>query len=107
MSNVDVLYIGNDAILELRGLENDLTGQFLNAATVTATLTDATGTQIAGAAWPMTLAYVAASDGTYRATLPYTLALTPNEKVTAAISVDAGSGLRAFWALEFVARRRS
>lgn len=106
MSNVFVYYIGNDNIIELDGLKNDLTGAPLDAATVTVTLTDAHGAEVGGDTWPRTLAHVPGSRGLYRAILPHTLALAENQRATATVTVDAGDGLRAQWALECVARRR-
>ena len=107
MSNVNILYTSNDTVLEVRGLKNEVTGAFLNAATVTATLVDSDGDEVAGETWPKTLDYVSSSDGVYRATLPYTLSLASGGRYTAQISVNAGSGLRASFALPCVARSRA
>ena len=91
----EVLYFGNDMILEVRGLQNEVTGAYLNSATVTVTLIDKVGAQVAGASWPMSMAYVAASDGVYRATLPYSLSVTRNARYTAIVDINAGTGQRA------------
>ena len=107
MSNVNILYTGNDTVLEVSGLKNEVSGAFLNSAAVTATLVDADGDQVAGETWPKTLVYVESSDGTYRATLPYTMALAAGGRYVAQISVNAGSGLRASFALPCVARGRA
>lgn len=107
MSNVNVIYTGNDTVIEVKGLKNEVTGAFLNSATVTATLVDAEGDQVAGETWPKTLAYVASSDGIYRATLPYTMSLAAGGRYVAQISVNAGSGLRASFSLPVVARGRA
>jgi hypothetical protein len=106
MSNVSILFVGNDTVLEVRELKGEVVGDFLNAATVTATLVDAAGAQVAGETWPKTLTYVTGSDGIYRATLPYTLSLTAGGRYTANISVNAGAGLRAAFSLPCVARAR-
>lgn len=107
MSNVNIVYTGNDTVLEVKGLKNEVTGAFLNSATVTATLVDDDGNQVAGETWPKTLEYVADSDGIYRATLPYTLSLAAGGRYEANISVNAGAGLRASWSLPVVARSRA
>jgi hypothetical protein len=107
MSNVAILYTGNDTVLEIKGLKNEVTGGFLNAATVTATLVDSDGDEVGGHDWPATLAYVTDSDGIYRATLPYGMALTSGGRYTAQITANAGSGLRASWAIPCLARART
>lgn len=107
MSTIQILYVGNDTILEIDRLKNELTGAYLNSATVTVTLRDEAGAEVAGDTWPKTMAYLAGSNGVYRATLPHTLALTASQRVTAAISVDAGAGLVAAWDVECVARVRN
>jgi hypothetical protein len=106
MSNIHVLHVGNDAILEVQNLKNELSGASLNAATVTVTLVDADGEQVTGDTWPKTMAYVAGSNGTYRCTLVYGLGLVDGERYTAQITANAGAGLRAVWDMECVARPR-
>lgn len=107
MSNINILYVGNDNILELDSLKNDLTGADLNAATVSVTLKDSAGANVAGSSWPLAMTYVAASNGTYRATLGYAIALVAGGRYTATITADAGAGLHASWAVECVARTRN
>lgn len=107
MSNVNILFTGNDTVLEVKGLKNEVTGDFLNAASVTATMVDAEGDQVAGDVWPKSLVYVTGSDGTYRATLPYTMNLVAGGRYVAQISVNGGAGLRASFSLPCVARGRA
>lgn len=107
MSNVHILLDNNDSILEVDGLKNELTGAYLNSATVTVTLKDAAGANVTGDTWPKALAYLALSNGTYRATLLYSLALTAGSRYTATIIADGGAGLRAEWTLECVCRARN
>lgn len=106
MSNVKVVFVGNDAILEVADLRNKATGANLNAATVTATLADLNGTELQGQSWPLTLAYVSNSKGVYRATLSYALQIAPRDRFNTTITVNAGGGLRARWVLECVAAER-
>jgi hypothetical protein len=103
MSTIHVLNRGNDHVLELRGLKNEVTGAPLTSATVSVTLVDSTGAQVTGDTWPKTMSHVAG--GTYRCTLVYGLALVLDGRYTAQITADAGPGLRALWDL-FVARDR-
>lgn len=106
MSNVKLLWVGNDMILEVAELRNTATGAYLNAATVTATLTDAAGVNLGGQSWPLAMVYVTGSNGIYRATLTYALQITARERVTATIAVNAGGGLRAQWVLDCIAADR-
>lgn len=107
MSNINVLLVNNDNILEVDGLKNELTGADLNAATVTVTLKDAAGVNVAGDTWPKTMAYVTGSHGTYRATLLYSMPLTDGARYNAVISANGGAGLQAAWTVECVARARN
>lgn len=107
MSTIHILLDNNDSIIEVYDLKNELTGDFLNTATVQVTLKDATGTNVTGDTWPKTLAYVTASSGIYRATLLYSLGLTADSRYTATVTADAGAGLRAEWNLDCVCRVRS
>lgn len=107
MSTIHILLDNNDSIIEVYDLKNELTGDFLNTATVQVTLKDSTGTNVTGDTWPKTLNYVTASNGIYRATLLYTLGLTADSRYTATVTADAGAGLRSEWVLEMVCRTRT
>jgi hypothetical protein len=106
MSDVHILYDGNDMILEVSALKNEVTGGFLNAATVTVSLADTDGNPVDGNAWPLALGYVTDSDGIYRVTLADTLVLTPDTRYLAEVIADAGSGLRAKWVEDCICRTR-
>lgn len=106
MSDVHILFEGNDMMLEVAGLKNELTGAFMNSATVTVSLADNDGEPVDGNAWPLPLQYVADSDGVYRATLADTLDLTSNTRYVAELIADAGAGLRGKWLLDCVCRKR-
>jgi hypothetical protein len=106
MSNIALLYVGNDSVLAI-DLRNDLTGADINDATVTVRLRDSMGTDVDGETWPKNLAYVAGSGGIYRVTLPYSLEITPGGRYFAVIVADAGAGLRAEWTVECVGRMRN
>jgi hypothetical protein len=107
MSNIHIILDNNDSVIEVFDLKNELTGVFLNAATVTVTLKDSVGVNVAGDSWPKTLTYEAGSNGIYRATLLYSLGLTAGSRYTATVTADAGAGLRAEWNLECVCRVRN
>lgn len=106
MSTVVELLMGNDMVLQVDDLRDEISGAYLNAATVTVTLTDALGGSVGGATWPMTLTHVTGTDGTYRAALPYSLQLTANARYRATLNVNAGPGLVAQRVMPLVARQR-
>lgn len=107
MSNVHILYVGNDTVLQMENLQDDIGGTFVGRADVQATLVDDQGNEVAGAIWPLSLVYLEGSKGMYRLTLPYTLALTPNRRYVVQVVADAGPGLHAEWAMECVAKARN
>lgn len=102
----EILYVGNDMILELRGLQRQDTAAYMNAATVTVTMKDSEGTTIAGS-WPQAMGYVSSSNGVYRATLAYNMAVTENARYTATVTADGGAGLRARWDIPCFVRTRT
>ena len=106
-TTAEILYDENDHVVEIRGLENETTGENLNAATVSCTLKDADGNNVTGQSWPTTMTYVTDSAGVYRATLAYGLALTPGGRYTLDLDVNAGAGLRGHWEVPCVCRVRS
>lgn len=94
---IESLIIDTDNVIELSAFQNETDDSYINDATVTVTLLTMGGTEVSGGAWPLTMSYVAASDGIYRATLPDTLALKPNKRYLAKVIADGGSGLRRTW----------
>ncbi len=94
---VEILFDKNSMLLRLNGARDAKTAAFLNAATVTARLVDAQGVDIVGQTWPLTLDYVATSDGDYCGTLNDTLEQTIDAIETAQVTFDGGMGLKAFW----------
>lgn len=91
----EVIYVGNDNAVQVVGLA-DLDGVYVNAATVTARLQTAAGVDVAGQTWPLTLAYVAASDGLYRGILESALVLTEGAAYRLEISAVSGSSVAAW-----------
>ncbi len=70
-----MLAVDSSNVLELRGLRNVVDDEYVNNAIVQATIVDANGDEITGETWPVSLSYVAASDGVYRYTLSYLIDL--------------------------------
>jgi hypothetical protein len=107
MSAIYELFVGNDTVLEVQGLRSDVTGEPQNTATLSVTLLDARGAEVAGQAWPMPMPYVEGSNGLYRVLLPSTLPLVPDVRYLARIVADAGQGLVGTWNMECVGRTRN
>ena len=106
MSTIVVIYVGNDNLLKADHVREEVTGEFMNSATVQVTLFDGNGEEVGGDTWPRTMDYVTDSKGVYRTTLPKTLDLVPNGRYVAAVEVDGGAGLYAKWTIQCVARSR-
>lgn len=104
-----VAYVGNDNLIEVLGLQNEVSGAFIDdagGASVTAVVKDLAGNMVTNAD-SITLAYVAASNGDWRGTLRDDAALKSGADYIAEITADGGAGLRAFWRLPFKAEDRA
>jgi len=106
MSSIKAIFKDNDMVLEVSDITNDTTGVHINDATVTATIKDSTGADVSGIAFPITLSYVANSDGVYRGLLPAELVLTSNARYKAIIDAVSGSGSKAHWEVDLVCKIR-
>jgi hypothetical protein len=93
MSTATNLYIGVDTVVTYGGMQNPITAAYINDATVTCTIKDLTGTAVTptGFTWPVTLAYVAASDGIYRGTIDKNIAITAGISYWLEITAVSGS----------------
>jgi len=103
------LYVGaNDNILTLTGLMNESTQTYINDAAVTVTLVDKNDVQVSGETWPLTMGYIAASNGNYRSILTDTLSATLSNGVEliAQITANAGAGLNGFWEIKINTAKR-
>ena len=72
-----VWYRDNSYYIKITGLKNKKDDSFINDAVVTARVQDQDGSDVTGETWPVTMSYIAASDGEYDVT------------VTSALSLDA------------------
>ena len=100
-----IYYPGNSGVLQIDALKNAQTDAYINDATVEATLVDRTDTEVSGQTWPLTLSYVAASDGTYRGVVEEDLSVVVSAPYTAKITVTSGV-LVAYWELPITIRTR-
>jgi len=101
------LYISNDNLLSVTGLKNASSGSYMNNSTVTATLKDTAGDVVTGQTFPITLSYIADSDGNYQATLENTLSITEGTTYNATITATSASGLYAEWEMQMTATKRT
>ena len=102
----EIIFVANNNLIELRGLRDETSGDFLNSATVTVTVKNAAGNAISGDTWPKTMTYVTDSDGVYRANVSYAADLAADATYTASITADAGAGKRAQWEMPLLAKTR-
>jgi hypothetical protein len=93
---VSNLYIGNSNRIEVQGLRNGITGEFLNGATAFFSVYR-DGLVISGGS-NIAMEYVAGSNGRYAGVLPETADLTTASH-TVTITVDAGDNADAFWTI--------
>lgn len=94
---MNVLLIANDQTVDVIGLQDRVTGSYLNEKLVEVTIFDKTGTEVSGQTWPTVLEYVPASDGDYRGNLSDEMVLLRGKQYFVNIDVDAGGGLKANW----------
>jgi hypothetical protein len=100
-------FVANTNVLDLTGLRNEITDAYINDATVTVTVKDSDGAEVAGQVWPLTMSYVAASDGNYRAFLSAQLPFVAKAKYTAFIEANGGANLVGHWEFHFKPTARS
>lgn len=102
---MSVLWVLNDNLLKMEGLR-DANGAYQNSATVSLiSLVDKAGVTVTGITLPLALAYVAASNGEYRATIQDTANLVDDVTYIGIVTVDSG-GLQARMSIETKARTR-
>jgi hypothetical protein len=87
------LYIDNSNVIELRELKNSATGAADTGATVSVTVKDSAGDNVAGETWPVSLTH--ASGGTYRGTLSDAVELVEGAVYTSVVSVTGSGGQKA------------
>lgn len=82
------LYLGNDMRVRWDLMSDELTGDYINDATVTFTLKDSDGDAVAGAS-AVSMPYVVDSDGRYQAKLAGSVALTNQARYFLEISASS------------------
>lgn len=62
---MNIFYHNNSNVIEVQGLRNAITEEYVNDADITATMTDLEGNELDGETWPLTLT-ATGSLGVYR-----------------------------------------
>lgn len=107
MAEIETYFIDNNNLIKLSGLRDAAHGIYLNGASVSVTVIDATtDAEIAGQTWPATMEYVPESSGDYQATLDYDLIVNPAQALIAKVVADAGEGLRLSLRVPVIAKYR-
>lgn len=100
------VFVANTNMLELIGLRSEVEEEYINDAAVSVTIKTKAGVEVSGAAWPLSMPYVAASNGDYRVVLSEDIAFEHKADYIAYIDADAGVGRVGHWELAFEARTR-
>lgn len=99
-------YVANTNVLEVRGLKSAIEDAFINDATVSVTVKDGEGVEVAGQSWPAAMAYVTSSDGWYRTIIEDGVDFEADETYYAFIDADAGTDRIGHWEFAFVPKTR-
>lgn len=86
----NLLYVSEDNVITLDALTNSTTGEYVNDATITMTLTTEAGVAVDDAL-NLEVTYVSDSDGLYRGTLPNTLELSEGVRYYLILSGSSGA----------------
>lgn len=84
------LFVGNENYLKLAGLINNVTGLYVNDASVSIQLKDRSGTNVGTST---AMSYIAASNGDYAVTLADSLGITAGKGYVAHVDAEAPGGL--------------
>lgn len=90
------LLIGNDQTIQLLGLYDEEEAVFINDATVTARVKLRNDDETEGDTWPITLNYVAASDGDYVGNIENTVELVNRRSYLVEVKAVQGD-FQALW----------
>ena len=91
----------SDNLVTLTGLQEATTSLYVNDATVTITVVDASGAELSGETWPHTLDYVAASNGNYQANLNENIAWAHETAYKGKVTA-LSSGRQKYWEIPIV-----
>ena len=93
------LFAGNSTRVELQGLGSYTAIEefsYVNDASVSVTIYDSDDNPVAGASWPVTMAYESGSNGNYSGVVPAALAVNAGDLLTAIVTATS-SGQTGYW----------
>lgn len=99
-------FVANTNVLMLTGLHNAATDAYISNATVEVTIKDLAGVAVPGVTWPISMAYVTASDGDYMGVLIDGINFDHNTRYIAYVDANAGPDLIGHWEFKFKAQTR-
>jgi hypothetical protein len=100
------MYFRSDALLELNGLRDAVTGDYLNVATVTASIRDLKGNLVVGAE-NIIMEHVSSSNGDYRGRISHAANFVEGKQYVAEVTAIGDADIQGYWKLSFQVRRRS
>lgn len=98
------VYLSNTNLLRLQSLRKETDQSLIVGASVTVIVTDPSGSQLAGVAWPQAMADV--GGGNYELSLPSTIAWTSGAEYKATIDASTVVGV-GHWEFSFLANKRT
>lgn len=94
---LDVLLVGNDQTIRVSGVQDEVSGDYLNDITVQVWIKERDGTDVAGETWPITLDYIADSNGDYIGNIEDGVELVAGRRYIVEIRSEAPGDLVGFW----------
>lgn len=91
------LNVGNNSLVELRGLKKAVNGDPITDANVLAILYDTDGNVVPGHAFPALMLPNAPGENDYFVTLDATLAIVAGRKYRLTVEATSGDGVIGFW----------
>ena len=100
--STEIIFVGNDNLVKVNGLQDELDDSYVNSLTGTSSMTDELGVEIATPSF----AYVAASNGDYTANIMDTVAIVAGKCYELQITFDGGAGKKYVRTLSLKAMKR-
>lgn len=98
------LFLDNSNVIKMPLLTNSATGLADTGASMSVTLLDSSGTEVAGETWPVSMAHAGA--GEYRATLASAITIAVGEVYTAKVVATGSGGQTGRWNCRLRAEER-
>ncbi len=107
MTAKHIIFLKNTGLVQINGLKDALTKTPVNDAVATVTLKELDGSEVSGETWPVSLSYLAGSDGNYAATFSDSVAILDEGDYIMEVSAIAPDGSKASWEEPVTAMIRS